>query len=103
MMTTASPRTWSSPAAIATSLPKLRLNETAPMRGSPCALRLDQRQRIVPAAVVDEDDLPDRRDAVEHRDEPSAERLDVLALVVDRNNDAEFWRRQAIVLSRWPH
>ena len=34
MITTASPCAWSRPAAIAISLPKLRLNETAPMRGS---------------------------------------------------------------------
>ena len=79
---------------MATSLPKLRLNETAPMRGSRAALRLDERQGIVPAAVVDEDDLPDRGDAVEHREQPLAERLDVGALVVDRNDDAEFGRRQ---------
>ncbi len=34
MMTTARPRAWSSPAAMAISLPKLRLNETARKRGS---------------------------------------------------------------------
>ncbi len=62
------------------------------------ALLANERQGIVAAPVVDENDLPDRGDAVEHRHEPLAERLDVAALVMDRNDDAEFGGRQAIVL-----
>ena len=93
MMTTASPRAWSSPAAMAISLPKLRLKDTAPMRGSAALAARMRVERFVAAAVVDEDDLPMRRDPLEDRDQALAQRGDIRALVEDGDDDAEFGRR----------
>jgi hypothetical protein len=78
---------------MAISLPKLRLNETAPMRGSRRLKVLDEAPGLVPAAVIDEDHLPILGDAAEDRQQALAERRDVGALVVDRDDDAELVRR----------
>ena len=51
--------------------------------------RSDGRKRPVLAAVVHEQDLPGRRDALQHGAEPLAERADIGTLVVDGDDDAE--------------
>ena len=53
----------------------------------------DPLQGIVPAAVVDEDHLPGRGDAIEDRQQAFAEGRDIRALVVDGDDDAELGRR----------
>ena len=98
MITTARPRAWSSPAAIAISLPKLRLNDTAPIRGSAALRARIAEKRIVLAAVIDEHDLPGRGDPLEDRHQPIAQGLDVGAFVEDRDDDAEFGCGQAHAL-----
>ncbi len=73
MTTTASPRAASSPALIATSLPKLRDSSITATRASrPCS-SVKQRHRAVAAAVVHVDDFRVGVDRVEHRAEPAME------------------------------
>ena len=59
------------------------------MRGSRAALGLDAGERVVAAAVVDEDDLEGRRDALDDGDQARAEGADIGRLVEDRDDDAE--------------
>jgi hypothetical protein len=54
---------------------------------------LDLVQGIVPAAVIDEDHLPDRSDPAEDGEQALAQRCDVRALVVHGDDDAELRRR----------
>jgi hypothetical protein len=50
---------------------------------------LDRGRGVVLAAVVDEDDLPVRGDALQHCHDPVAQRADVGAFVIDRDDDAD--------------
>ena len=90
MITAASPRQWSMPAAIATWLPKLRGKRIARTRGSDAPQPFEHRERSVAAAVVDEDELPvvvaERAHDVVHR---VVERAEVVVLVEHRHDDGD--------------
>ena len=61
-------------------------------------LAADALQRIVAAAVVDEHDLPVGGDPVEDREDAPAQQIDVAALVMDGDDEADFGRSHAGVL-----
>ena len=86
------------PAAMAISLPKLRLSEIALKRGSWACSGLELGERAVGRAVIDEDDLPVEAEALQHRPQPGEQRLEPALLVEHGHNH----RERGAARSRWP-
>ena len=89
MITTASPSACRSPAAMAISLPKLRLKEMAANRGSAAFSVADAGQRPIGRAVVDEQHRPGEVAPVEAIVEFRHQRVEPRRLVEDGDDKGD--------------
>ena len=96
MITAALPARWSSPAAMAISLPKLRQNDSAVTRGSAALSSRATCSVRVAGAVVDEDDF-EVLDARQRRDEAFEQGAQIVALVEHGDDDRKLRRVMCFV------